>query len=102
MTFDETEIMKKAGTVTALVCAMAAVIVSGVYLATGFSGPRFIHYYAMRPGIALGWLLIWGDNSPRQPLVEAAITIIVYSGIGFIVGTLAGFLARLRGLKHKG
>ena len=81
--------IRKAGIITALVCALAAGIPSCVYLAEGFEAPRFIHYYFMRPGIALGWLLLWGDNSARQPVAEVAITIAVYAVAGFALGALA-------------
>ena len=86
--------MKKYGIITAIVFAVAAIIPSCIYLITGIQGPRLIHYF-MRPGIALGWLLIWGDGSGRQPIVEVAITILTYAILGLILGFVAGGIARL-------
>ena len=86
--------MRKLGIITALIFAVAAIIPSCIYLFTGIQGPRLI-LYLMRPGIALGWLLIWGDGSARQPVVEVAITILTYALLGLILGVAYGGVLRL-------
>ena len=86
--------MRKYGIITALIFAVAAIIPSCFYLITGINGPRVIHYL-MRPGILLGWLLIWGDGNGRQPIIEVAITILTYAILGFILGVAAGGISRL-------
>ena len=75
-------------------------IPSCIYLITGINGPRVIHYL-MRPGILLGWLLIWGDGAARQPLVEVAFTIITYTLLGLTLGILIGGASRLVGHSDK-
>ena len=86
--------MRIFGIITALVFAVAAIIPSCIYLITGIQGPRLIHFL-MRPGIALGWLLIWGDSDGRQPIVEVAITILTYAILGLVLGVAAGGISRL-------
>ena len=83
---------------TGIIFAIAAVAATGVaganYLAVGFRIDSVMQL-ALRPGMALGWLLVWGDNGSGSAIVEVALSAVFNAIIAFVVGLAVGGIGRV-------